>query len=46
MGIGMPSKRNCDPAEPVFKDLGLKAEQVTSALDQFGKLLPSVRVFK
>jgi putative nucleotidyltransferase with HDIG domain len=46
MGIGMPSKRNCDPAEPVFKDLGLKAEQVTSALDQFGKLLPSVRIFK
>jgi putative nucleotidyltransferase with HDIG domain len=46
MGIGVPGKRICDPAEPVFKDLGLKAEQVTSALDQFGKLLPSVRVFK
>jgi putative nucleotidyltransferase with HDIG domain len=46
MGIGVPNKRLLDPAEPVFKDLGLKAEQVTAALDQFGKLLPSVRVFK
>ena len=46
MGIGVPNKRVCDPAEAVFKDLGLKAEQVTSTLDQFGKLLPSVRIFK
>jgi putative nucleotidyltransferase with HDIG domain len=46
MGIGVPSKRICDPAEAVFKDLGLKAEQVTSTLVQFGKLLPSVRIFK
>ena len=46
MGIGVPNKRICDPAEAVFKDLGLKAEQVTATLDQFGKLLPSVRVFK
>jgi putative nucleotidyltransferase with HDIG domain len=46
MGIGVPSKRICDPAESVFKDLGLRAEQVTSTLDQFGKLLPSVRIFK
>jgi putative nucleotidyltransferase with HDIG domain len=46
MGIGVPSKRICDPAETVFKDLGLKAEQVTTTLDQFGKLLPSVRLFK
>ena len=46
MGIGVPNKRICDPAEAVFKDLGLKAEQVTSTLDQFGKLLPSVRIFK
>jgi len=46
MGIGVPNKRICDPAEAVFKDLGLKAEQVTATLDQFGKLLPSVRIFK
>lgn len=46
MGIGVPNKRICDPAETVFKDLGLKAEQVTSTLDQFGKLLPSIRIFK
>jgi len=45
MGIGMPLKRILDPAEAVFKDLGLKAEQVTSTLVQFGKLLPSVRIF-
>jgi putative nucleotidyltransferase with HDIG domain len=46
MGIGVPNKRTCDPAEAVFKDLGLKSDQVTSTLDQFEKLLPSVRVFK
>jgi len=45
-GIGVPNKRVCDPAEAVFQDLGLKAEQVTATLDQFGKLLPSVRIFK
>ena len=46
MGIGVPVKRILDPAEAVFLDLGLKAEQVTSTLTQFEKLLPSVRVFK
>jgi putative nucleotidyltransferase with HDIG domain len=46
MGIGVPNKRICDPAEAVFKDLGLKAEQVTATLVQFAKLLPSVRIFK
>jgi putative nucleotidyltransferase with HDIG domain len=46
MGIGVPIKRILDPAEAVFLDLGLKAEQVTSTLTQFEKLLPSVRVFK
>jgi hypothetical protein len=45
-GIGVPNKRICDPAEAVFKDLSLKSEQVTSVLDQFAKLLPSVRIFK
>lgn len=46
MGIGVPNKRIGDPAEAVFKDLGFKAEQVMSTLDQFRKLLPSVRIFK
>jgi hypothetical protein len=46
MGVGVPSRRLLDPAEPVFRDLGLSGEQVNSALVQFGKLLPSVRVFK
>jgi putative nucleotidyltransferase with HDIG domain len=46
MGVGTTLKRIPDPAEPVFTDLGLKADQVTSALSQFEKLLPSVRVFK
>jgi len=46
MGIGVGLKRMLDPAMPVFTDLGLKGEQVTSALAQFEKLLPSVRVFK
>jgi putative nucleotidyltransferase with HDIG domain len=46
MGIGVPNKRICDPAEAVFKDLGLNAEQVMATLAQFSKLLPSVRVFK
>jgi len=46
MGIGLPNKRICDPGEAVFKDLGLKAQQVTATLVQFGKLLPSVRSFK
>jgi putative nucleotidyltransferase with HDIG domain len=46
MGVGTSLKRILDPAEPVFTDLGLKADQVTSALSQFEKLLPSVRVFK
>ena len=46
MGIGVPNKRICDPAEAVFKDLGLKEEQVKATLVQFGKLLPSVTIFK
>ncbi len=46
LGIGVANKRVCDPAEAVFKDLGLNAEQVTATLVQFGKLLPSVRIFK
>jgi putative nucleotidyltransferase with HDIG domain len=46
MGIGVPNKRVLDPAEAVFKDLGLKADQMTATLLQFGKLLPSVRIFK
>ncbi len=46
MGIGVPNKRIYDPAEDVFKDLGLKDEQVKATLVQFGKLLPSVRIFK
>jgi putative nucleotidyltransferase with HDIG domain len=46
MGIGVPIKHIIDPAEAVFRDLGLKAEQVTSTLVQFGKLLPSVRIFR
>jgi len=46
MGVGVPNRRVLDPAEAVFKDLGLKADQMTAALIQFGKLLPSVRIFK
>jgi putative nucleotidyltransferase with HDIG domain len=46
MGIGVPLKHTIDPAETVFRDLGLSGEQVTSTLVQFEKLLPSVRVFK
>jgi putative nucleotidyltransferase with HDIG domain len=46
MGIGRVLKRFIDPAEEVFVDLGLKADQVKSALAQFEKFLPSVRVFK
>jgi putative nucleotidyltransferase with HDIG domain len=46
MGIGTSLRRIPDPAEPVFTDLGLKADQVVSALSQFEKLLPSVTVFK
>jgi putative nucleotidyltransferase with HDIG domain len=46
MGIGSALKRILDPAEKVFTDLGLKAEQVTSALAQFEKMLPSVRILK
>jgi HD-like signal output (HDOD) protein len=46
MGVGTSVKRILDPAERVFTDLGLKAEQVTSALAQFEKLLPSVRIHK
>jgi putative nucleotidyltransferase with HDIG domain len=46
MGIGRPAKRLLDPAEAVFTDLGLKGDQVMSTLNQFEKLLPSVRVFK
>lgn len=46
MGIGVPNKRVLDPAEAVFKDLGLKADQLNATLVQFGKLLPSVRIFK
>jgi len=46
MGIGMPLKHIIDPAETVFRDLGLSGEQVTSTLVQFEKLLPSVRIFK
>ena len=46
MGIGVDNKRIIDPAEAVFRDLGLKGEQVTATLVQFAKLLPSVRIFK
>jgi len=46
MGIGVPVKRILDPAEAVFKDIGLKAEQVTSTMVQFEKLLPSVKVYR
>lgn len=46
MGLGVPNKRVLDPAEAVFKDLGLKADQMTATLVQFGKLLPTIRVFK
>jgi putative nucleotidyltransferase with HDIG domain len=46
MGIGVANKRVLDPAEAVFKDLGLKADQMNATLVQFGKLLPSVRIFK
>jgi putative nucleotidyltransferase with HDIG domain len=46
MGIGVPLKHIIDPAETVFRDLGLKGEQVTATLVQFSKLLPSVRIFK
>jgi putative nucleotidyltransferase with HDIG domain len=45
-GIGVPLKHLIDPAETVFRDLGLNAEQVNSTLLQFAQLLPSVRVFK
>jgi putative nucleotidyltransferase with HDIG domain len=45
-GIGVENKRVLDPAEAVFKDLGLKSDQLTATLVQFGKLLPSVRIFK
>ena len=46
MGIGVAVKRILDPAEAVFVDLGLKADQVTSTLVQFEKFLPSVRVYR
>jgi len=46
MGIGVPAKHVIDPAEAVFRDLGLKADQVNSTLVQYAKLLPSVRIFK
>jgi HD-like signal output (HDOD) protein len=46
MGIGRDAKRFLDPAEAVFTDLGLKGDQIKSALAQFEQLLPSVRVFK
>jgi putative nucleotidyltransferase with HDIG domain len=46
MGIGVPVKRILDPAEAVFVDLGLKADQVPSTLVQFEKLLPSVRIYR
>jgi putative nucleotidyltransferase with HDIG domain len=46
MGVGVAVKKLLDPAEAVFRDLKLTAEQVTAAFDQFGKMLPSVRVFK
>jgi putative nucleotidyltransferase with HDIG domain len=45
-GIGLKSKRLIDPAEEVFRDLGLTASQVTSAYSQFEKLLPSLRTLK
>jgi putative nucleotidyltransferase with HDIG domain len=45
-GIGVPSKRVLDPAEAVFKDLGLRADLVMTTRTQFDQLLPSVRVFK
>jgi putative nucleotidyltransferase with HDIG domain len=45
-GIGVPSKRILDPAEAVFKDLGLRADMVMTTRAQFDQLLPSVRVFK
>jgi putative nucleotidyltransferase with HDIG domain len=46
LGVGVPLKHLIDPAETVFRDLGLSGEQVNSTLVQFAKLLPSVRVFK
>jgi putative nucleotidyltransferase with HDIG domain len=46
MGVGVTLKRILDPAEAVFKDIGLKAEQVTSTLAQFEKLLPSVKIYR
>jgi len=45
-GIGVASKRVLDPAEPVFRDLGLSAEQVLTARAQFDQLLPSIRIVK
>lgn len=46
LGIGRQGPRILDPAEAVFRDLGMKAEQVSATREQFEKLLPSVRVFK
>jgi putative nucleotidyltransferase with HDIG domain len=46
MGIGLPDKRIMDPADAVFRDLGLKPDQVSAALVQFEKLLPSVRIVR
>ena len=45
-GVGVPAKRVLDPAEAVFKDLGLRPDLVMTTRAQFDQLLPSVRVFK
>lgn len=45
-GIGVPGKRVLDPAEEVFRDLGLRSEQVLAARAQFDQLLPSVKIAK
>lgn len=45
-GIGQATKRLIDPAEEVFRDIGLTATQVTAVFGQFEKLLPSLRTQK
>ena len=45
-GIGLKEKVNVDTASEVFRDLGIKPDQVTAAYSQFDQLLPSIRSFK
>jgi putative nucleotidyltransferase with HDIG domain len=45
VGIGVAEKRRFDTADGVFRDLGVKPDQVSAAMLQYEKLLPSVRIF-